>query len=92
LVATFAGGNFKLRVPGPTAQYTLVQGAAPVRSGVRYVHHLERTLAVADGRVYFTSTIKLMAVDLALQFQPPGLTLFRAAAGRQSRRTSAFAA
>ena len=29
----------KLRVPGPTAQYTLVYGAAPVRSGVRYVHH-----------------------------------------------------
>ena len=41
LVATFTGGKFslKLRVPGPTAQYTLVQGAAPVRSGVRYVHH-----------------------------------------------------
>ena len=41
LVATFTGGKFtlKLRVPGPTAQYTLVYGAAPVRSGVRYVHH-----------------------------------------------------
>jgi hypothetical protein len=41
LVATFTGGKFtlKLRVPGPTAQYTLVQGAAPVRSAVRYVHH-----------------------------------------------------
>jgi len=40
-VATFTGGKFtlKLRVPGPTAQYTLVQGAAPVRSAVRYVHH-----------------------------------------------------
>jgi hypothetical protein len=41
LVAAFTGGKFtlKLRVPGPTAQYTLVQGAAPVRSAVRYVHH-----------------------------------------------------
>ena len=41
LVATFTGGKFtlKLRVSGPTAQYTLVYGAAPVRSGVRYVHH-----------------------------------------------------
>ena len=41
LVATFTGGKFtlKLRVSGPTAQYTLVHGAAPVRSGVRYVHH-----------------------------------------------------
>jgi hypothetical protein len=41
LVATFTGGRFtlKLRVPGPTAQYTLVYGAAPVRSGVRYVNH-----------------------------------------------------
>ena len=41
LVAAFTGGKFilKLRVPGPTAQYTLVYGAAPVRSGVRYVHH-----------------------------------------------------
>ena len=41
LAATFTGGKFtlKLRVPGPPAQYTLVQGAAPVRSGVRYVHH-----------------------------------------------------
>ena len=41
LVAAFTGGKFilKLRVPGPTAQYTLVYGAAPVRSAVRYVHH-----------------------------------------------------
>jgi len=41
LVATFTGGKFtlKLRVSGPTAQHTLVYGAAPVRSGVRYVHH-----------------------------------------------------
>jgi hypothetical protein len=41
LVATLTGGKFtlKLRVPGPTAQYTLVQGAAPVRSAVRYVPH-----------------------------------------------------
>ncbi len=41
LVATFTGGRFtlKLRVPGPTTQYTLVYGAAPVRSAVRYVHH-----------------------------------------------------
>jgi len=40
LVATFTGGNFtlKLRVSGPLAQYTLVYGAAPVRTGVRYVH------------------------------------------------------
>ena len=41
LVATFTGGKFtlKLRVPSPPAQYTLVQGAAPVRTGVRYVQH-----------------------------------------------------
>ena len=41
LVVTITGGKFtlKLRVPGPPAQYTLVQGAAPVRSGVRYVQH-----------------------------------------------------
>jgi hypothetical protein len=40
LVATITGASFtlKLRVPGPTAQYTLVYGAAPVRSGVRSVH------------------------------------------------------
>ena len=41
LAASFAGGVFalKLRVPSPPAQYTLVWGAAPVRSGVRYVQH-----------------------------------------------------
>jgi hypothetical protein len=41
LVATYTGGEFtlKLRVPSPPAQYTLVQGAAPVRSGVRCVQH-----------------------------------------------------
>jgi hypothetical protein len=41
LVAAFTGGKFalKLRVPSPPAQYTLVYGAAPVRSGVRYVQH-----------------------------------------------------
>jgi hypothetical protein len=41
LVASLTGGRFtlKLRVLGPTAQYTLVYGAAPVRSAVRYVHH-----------------------------------------------------
>ncbi|MGD0258822.1 MAG: hypothetical protein ABSD29_03260 [Verrucomicrobiota bacterium] len=41
LVATFTGGRFtlKLRVPSPPVQYTLVYAAAPVRSGVRYVHH-----------------------------------------------------
>src|ERR1035437_2509343 len=41
LVATNTGGNFtlKLRVPSPPAQYTLVQGAAPVRTGVRCVQH-----------------------------------------------------
>jgi len=41
LTASFAGGVFalKLRVPSPPAQYTLVWGAAPVRSGVRYVQH-----------------------------------------------------
>ncbi len=40
LVAAYTGGRFtlKLRVRGPTAQYTLVYGAAPVRSAVRYVH------------------------------------------------------
>jgi hypothetical protein len=41
LVATNVGGKItlKLRVPSPPAQYTLVQGAAPVRSGVRCVQH-----------------------------------------------------
>jgi len=41
LTASFAGGVFtlKLRVPSPPAKYTLVYGAAPVRSGVRYVQH-----------------------------------------------------
>ena len=41
LVATNTGGKFtlKLRVPSPPAQYTLVQGAAPVLSGVRCVQH-----------------------------------------------------
>ena len=41
LVATNTGGKItlKLRVPSPPAQYTLVQGAAPVRSGVRCVQH-----------------------------------------------------
>ena len=41
LVVTYPEGKFtlKLRVPSPPAQYTLVQGAAPVRSGVRCVQH-----------------------------------------------------
>ena len=41
LVATLKGDKFtlKLRVPGPTAHYTLVYAAAPVGSAVRYVHH-----------------------------------------------------
>jgi hypothetical protein len=41
LVITNIGDEItiKLRVAGPTAQYTLVQGAAPVRTGVRYVQH-----------------------------------------------------
>jgi hypothetical protein len=41
LVATYTGGEFtlKLRVPSPPAQYTLVQGARPVRTGVRCVQH-----------------------------------------------------
>ena len=41
LAATSADGVFtlKLRVPSPPAQYTLVQGAAPVGTGVRRVQH-----------------------------------------------------
>jgi hypothetical protein len=41
LVITNTGGRItlKLRVPSPPAQYTLVQGARPVRSGVRCVQH-----------------------------------------------------
>jgi hypothetical protein len=41
LVATNTGGEFtlKLRVPSPPAQYTLVQGAAPVSAGVGCVQH-----------------------------------------------------
>jgi hypothetical protein len=41
LVITNAGGKItlKLRVPSPPAQYTLVQGAVPVRTGVRFVQH-----------------------------------------------------
>jgi hypothetical protein len=41
LIITNLGGKItlKLRVPSPPAQYTLVQGAAPVRSGVRCVQH-----------------------------------------------------
>ena len=41
LRASFVGGVFRLElhVPSPTAQHTLVCGAAPVRSGVRYVQH-----------------------------------------------------
>jgi hypothetical protein len=41
LTASFAGGVFtlKLHVSSPPAQHTLVYGAAPVRSGVRYVQH-----------------------------------------------------
>jgi hypothetical protein len=42
LVITNTGGKstLKLRVPSPPAQYTLLQGAAPVRTGVRCVQHL----------------------------------------------------
>jgi hypothetical protein len=38
---TNTGGRIalKLRVPSPPAQYTLVQGARPVRTGVRCVQH-----------------------------------------------------
>ena len=32
-----------------------------------FLYSMERTLAIADGRAYFTSTTKLMAVDLATQ-------------------------
>jgi hypothetical protein len=41
LVITISGGEItiKLRVPSPPAQYTVVQGAAPVRTGVRCVQH-----------------------------------------------------
>ena len=41
LVITHTGDKItlKLRVPTPPAQYTLVQGAAPVRTGVRWVQH-----------------------------------------------------
>ncbi len=41
LVATNSGGtvSLKLRVPSPPAQYTLVQGAAPVSAGVSCVQH-----------------------------------------------------
>ena len=41
LVITNMGGKItlKLRVPSPPAQYTLVQGPAPVRTGVRCVQH-----------------------------------------------------
>jgi hypothetical protein len=41
LVITNTGGEItlKLRVPIPPAQYTLVQGAKPVRTGVRCVQH-----------------------------------------------------
>ncbi len=41
LVITNTGGaiTLKLRVPSPPAQYTLVQGAAPVSTGIRCVQH-----------------------------------------------------
>jgi len=41
LVITNTGGKmtFKVRVPSPPAQYTLVQGARPVRAGVGCVQH-----------------------------------------------------
>ena len=41
LAATFTGGEFtlKLRLSGPPAQYTLVQGTKPVGTGVRCVQH-----------------------------------------------------
>ena len=41
LLITNTGGKItlKLRVPSAPAQYTLVQGAAPVRTGVRCVQH-----------------------------------------------------
>jgi hypothetical protein len=41
LAATNTGGviSLKLRVPNPPAQYTLVQGAAPVGAGVRCAQH-----------------------------------------------------
>src|ERR1035441_5518539 len=41
LVITNTGGKItlKLRVPSPSAQYMLLQGAAPVRTGVRCVQH-----------------------------------------------------
>jgi hypothetical protein len=41
LSITNTGGviALKLRVPSPPAQYTVVQGAAPVSTGVRFVRH-----------------------------------------------------
>ena len=41
LVITNTGGKItlKLRVPSPPAQYTLLKGATPARTGVRCVQH-----------------------------------------------------
>jgi hypothetical protein len=59
LVITNIGGEttIKVRVPSPPAQYTLVQGPAPTRTGVRCVQHfpfLGFLPAPIDGWSYIT--------------------------------------
>ena len=52
LVITLTGGKItlKLRVPTPPAQYTLLQGPAPVRTGVRCVQHFPFLAAATPDR------------------------------------------
>jgi hypothetical protein len=52
LAISYTGGKstLKLRVPSPPAQYTLVQGAAPVGTGVRCVQHFHFLAAAAPDR------------------------------------------
>ena len=76
LVATNTGDTitFKVRVPSAPAQYTLVQGAAPQRSGVRCVRHflfLGLLGAAVDG--WFDLTAMCVARYGKLQ---PGVRIF----------------
>ena len=76
LVATITGGHFtlKLRVPSPPAQYTVVQGAAPVGTGIRCVQHFP-LLGPLPAPIDGWSDITKLYVDRYGE-PPPGMVIF----------------
>ena len=76
LVAPITGSHFtlKLRVPSQPAQYTVVQGAAPVGPGVRCVQHFP-LLGPLPAPIDGWSDITKLYVDRYGE-PPPGMVIF----------------